>query len=73
MNIYEHTVVLMAKERMEDARRSAERVRALRLARTLRTSARIRLGMALVRFGHWIQGQPLPATATPIDLRQAQS
>jgi hypothetical protein len=73
MNIHEHTVVLMAKERMEDARRSVEQVRALRLVRTLRPSARIRLGMALVRFGHWIQGQPLLATAIPIDLRQAQS
>lgn len=73
MNIYEHTVVLMAKERMEDARRSAEQVRALRLARTLRPSARIRLGMAMVRFGHWIQGHSSPVPETPISLRQAQS
>jgi hypothetical protein len=73
MDIHEHTVVLVAKERMEDARRSAEQVRALRLARTPRPSARVRLGTALVRLGHWIQGQPWPATAIPIDLRQAQS
>ncbi len=73
MYIQEHTVVLMAKERMEDAVRSAEQMRALRLGRAPRRSARVRLGMALVRFGHWIMGQPSPAPGPPIGLRQAQS
>jgi hypothetical protein len=73
MDIHEHTVLLMAKERMEDAMHFAEQMRALRLARTPRRPARVRLGMALVRFGHWIMGQPSPAPQVPIGLRQAQS
>jgi hypothetical protein len=73
MYIHEHTVLLMAKERMEDALHFAEQMRALRLARTPRRPARVRLGMALVRFGHWIMGQPSPAPQAPIGLRQTQS
>ncbi len=73
MYIYEHTAMLIAKERMEDARRHAEQMQALRLARAPRRSPRVLLGMALVRLGHWIQGQPLPTPGTPIGLRQTQS
>lgn len=73
MDIHEHTVVLMAKERMQDAVRSADQARALRLARVPRPPARVRLGMALVRFGHWIQGQPSPGPGCRTGLPQAQS
>jgi hypothetical protein len=73
MCIHEYAAVLMAKERMEDACRSAERMRLLRLARPPRRSRRIRLGMALVRLGHWVQGQPSPTPGTPIGPLRAQS
>ena len=66
-------MVLMAKERMEDAVRSAEQMRALRRERAPRRSARVLLGTALVRFGHWIVGQPSPSPGDAIGLRQAQS
>jgi hypothetical protein len=64
MNIHEHTVVLMAKERMEHARRSAEQVRALRLAR----GCGHQRGSAWDGYPVWPldQGKPLPATVTPI-------
>ncbi len=71
MYIHEHTAVLMAKERMEEAWRHAEQAQALRLARPSRRSPRVLLGIALVRLGHWIQGQPSPDTS--IGLRQTQS
>lgn len=73
MYIHEHTAVLMAKERMKDAWRHAEQMQALRLARTPHRSPRVRLGMALVRLGHWIQGQSSPTPGTSIGLRQTQS
>ncbi len=68
MDIHEHIALRIAKERMEDAVRSAEQMRALRLARA-RTSARIRLGRALVQLGHWMLGQPSPAPPSPCKLR----
>ena len=73
MEILEHTVVLMAKERMADAVRSAEQMRALYHARALRPAARVRVGMAIVRLGRWIQGHPSPAPGAPGVLRQAES
>lgn len=73
MDIFEHTVVLMAKERMEDARRSAAQLRALRLARPPRRSARVRLGMTLVGLGNWILGHPPPAPPPAGCLHQTQS
>ncbi len=73
MHMLEDMMLLMAKERMEDALRHAEWRRALRLARGPRRPARVSLGMALVRLGHWLQGQRSPAPGTPIGLRQAQS
>jgi hypothetical protein len=73
MHMLEDMMVLMAKERVEDAMQFAEQRRALRLARRQRRPARIRLGMALVRFGHWIMGQRSPAPQAPIGIQQAQS
>ena len=66
-------VSLVVKERMEDAVRYAEQRRAIRLARRPRGPARIRLGMALIRFGHWIMGQYSPASEIRAGLQQAQS
>ena len=71
--IHEETALLMARERMEDALRHAERMRALRLARGPRRPMRVRLGMILVRIGHWIMGQSCPVPRAPLGLRQTQS
>ena len=60
MYILEDIMLLMARERMEDAVRYAEQRRAHRIARTRRRPARVHLGMALVRFGHWIMGRSCP-------------
>ncbi len=73
MCLHEDFALLMAKERMEDAMHFAEQRRALRLARSLRRPVRVRLGMALVRFGHWIMGQSCPMPPAQIGLRQSQS
>lgn len=54
MHLHEDTALLIARERIEDAIRSAAQMRALRLARGPRRSARIRLGTALVRLVHRI-------------------
>lgn len=60
MYILEDIMLLMARERMEDAVRYAEQMRAHRLARTRRRPARAYLGMALVRLGRWIMGRSCP-------------
>ena len=62
MDIYEQLAVRMAKERIEDAVREAERMRALRAA-CAQPSARVRLGSVLARLGRWLAGQysPLPS------------
>lgn len=73
MHMLEEMMLLMAKERMEEASRYAEWRRALRLAQGPRRPARVRLGMALIRLGHWIMGHPSPAPGSPIGLPQAQS
>lgn len=73
MHMLEDTMLLIVKERMEDALRFAEWRRALHLARGPRRPARVRLGMAFIRLGHWLLGRPSPAPETPIGLRQAQS
>ena len=72
MYIEDHAMLLMARERMEDAARSAEQRRVLRLARAPRRTTRVRLGLALVRLGHWVMGQSFPTPGTPIGLRQTQ-
>ena len=66
MWVHERTVLMMAAERMEEAVRDAERARALRGSRTQRRSARVRLGCALIRAGHWIMGRD---SMTLINLR----
>jgi hypothetical protein len=64
MDIHEQIAFQLAKERMEDALRDAQERRAIRLARP-RRSARVRLGSALVRLGHWIaRRQPSQAPPT---------
>ena len=55
MEIDEQIALRMAQERIEDALRAAEQRRALRSARG-RSSARVRLGSALVRLGHRMMG-----------------
>ena len=60
MNFYGDIALLMAKERMEDAVHFAEQRRVLRRERASRRPARVRVGMALVRFGRWMSGQLSP-------------
>lgn len=60
MYIHEQLALRMAQERIEDAVRAAEQMRAIHSARA-RQSARVRLGSALVRLGHWMMGLPSQA------------
>jgi hypothetical protein len=73
MYIHEDIVMMIVKERMDDAMRFAEHRRALRLARASRPSARVRLGMALIRLGRWLMGGSSPSAGTTIRLGQAHS
>ena len=73
MHMHEDTMLLMAKERIQEAERRAELSRALRLARPPHRPARVRLGMALVRLGQWILGRPSTAQGTRIEPWQAHS
>jgi hypothetical protein len=73
MYIHEYTVMMIAKQRMDDAMRYAEHRRALRLAREPGPSTKVRLGMALIRVGRWLMGESSPSTGTTIRLGQAQS
>ena len=73
MHMLEDMMLLIAKQRMEDAVRFAEWRRALHRARGPRPPARVRPGMALIRLGHWLLGHPSPARGTPVGVRQAQS
>ena len=70
MFIEDHTMLLMARERMEYASRSAEQRRVLRLARGPRRATRVRLGLALVRLGHWIMGQSFVAPGATHETQQ---
>jgi hypothetical protein len=63
--IHEDVAMLVLKERLEDAMRFAEQRRALRAARRPPPPARVRLGMALVRFGHRIMGESMPGPGSP--------
>ena len=56
MDLHEQLALQMAKERIDDAVREAERMRAMRFGRA-RRSARVRLGSALVRLGQWMAGR----------------
>jgi urease accessory protein UreF len=53
MHFHEQIAFQIAKERIEDAVRTAQRMRAIRSTRAPR-SARVRLGSALVRLGNWM-------------------
>jgi hypothetical protein len=64
MDLNEQIAMRMAKERIEDAVRAAEQMRAIRLGRA-RRSARFRLGSALVRLGHWMLDHASPAPSAP--------
>ena len=55
MDFHEQITFQMAKERIEDAVRTAQRMHAIRSARAPR-SARVRLGSALMKLGHWMMG-----------------
>jgi hypothetical protein len=59
MDIFEQLALRMAKERIEGAVRTAEQMRAVRVAGAC-PPARVRLGRALVRLGHWMMDQPSP-------------
>jgi hypothetical protein len=61
MWIGEQVMEQMMKERMREAEQHARAVRAFRDAGLPPQSARIRLGAALVRLGHRLMGEPLPA------------
>lgn len=56
MDIHEHLALQIAKERIDDAVREAEQLRALH-SDPARRSVRVRLGSALVRLGTWMGGQ----------------
>ncbi|HEX7512127.1 MAG TPA: hypothetical protein VF464_02045, partial [Candidatus Methylomirabilis sp.] len=57
MFIEDHAMLLMARERMEETSRSADQGRALRPVEAPHGSTRVRLGIALIRLGHWILSQ----------------
>jgi hypothetical protein len=73
MQLEDHAILMMARERMEEARRCAEHARVLRSIGTPRRPARVRLGMFLVRLGQWVMGQGLPTPGRTSTLRRAQS
>jgi len=66
MWVENHVVALMAKERMEEAMRYAERARAIYRARGKYRPMRVRLGLALVGLGQRIMGQRPPALGGPV-------
>ena len=55
----ENVAVLMVKEQMGEAMRQAKAVRASRRPGT-RLTTRVRLGLALVRLGRRLMGDPSP-------------
>jgi len=73
MFIEDYAMLLMARERMEETLGSAEQRRAFRSAEAPHRLTRVRLGIALIRLGHWMIRQSSPTPGTPIGLRQAQS
>ncbi len=67
----EDIMLLIARERMDDAIRSADLHRALRRAHPPRRRIRIALGMALVRLGRRLLG-PLDGSSSAIEPGRAQ-
>ena len=57
MDIQEQAVLLIAKERLEDALRAAEQRRGAPIVRLPRPWTRAVLGMFLVRVGGWVQSK----------------
>jgi hypothetical protein len=66
MWIEDHVVALVARERMQEAVRSAKETKAIRRAGVPRRPARVCLGTALVRLGRWIMGPHLSDSGGPI-------
>jgi hypothetical protein len=66
MHLHEDLVLLMLKERTEEALRRADPRRADRSAHR---PLRVRLGMALIRLGSLLLGNDLPARSTDTGLR----
>ena len=73
VHIHEHAALLMANERMADARRRADERRAIRLARGVPLSARTRLGSILVSLGYRIMGEASPPPNRQDRFRHAES
>jgi hypothetical protein len=69
----EDTVMMIVKQRMDDAMRYAEQRRALRLARAPRPSTRVRLGMAVIRLTRWLMGDSSMPAGTMTRLESANS
>ena len=59
MNMQDDVMLLMARERIAEAEREAEIRRAVRMDRISRP-AHVRLGLALVRLGHWLMADHSP-------------
>ena len=69
----EQLAELIAKERIENAVRSAEHARILRGARVPRRPLRVRLGGALAQLGHWMMGQRWSDPGRPPEYGPLQS
>jgi hypothetical protein len=72
MLMTEHTMLLIARERMEDAARCADTRRARRAARPPRRRLRAALGMVLVRLGRRLLADPVTGSPSPIEPRRAE-
>ena len=55
----EYVTHLLVKERIEEARAFGARRALVRSLRPPRRPVRVRLGLVLVRIGHWMLGQTL--------------
>jgi hypothetical protein len=61
----EYVTHLLVKERIEEARTFGARRTLLRALRPPRRPIRVRLGLVLVRVGHWMLGQTLDHAGEP--------
>jgi hypothetical protein len=67
MLLTDDVMVLMAKERMEEAMGMVARARALRHAGVLRQPLRVRLGAVMIRIGRGIGGQSLTEASSTLE------
>jgi hypothetical protein len=67
MLLTDDVMVLMAKERMEEAMGTAAHARALRQAGVLRQPLRVRLGAVMIRIGRGIGGQSLTEASSTLE------